>query len=324
MKLILIHLAVLLAAASAESQGGYHLPTPSGGVGSLGPSTGSSVGSGGIVGGSTGGVGGVHVGVGGGHVGVGGSTGGVGGVHVGVGGGHVGVGGSVGIGGGLGGPCSDGLVRDALGRCVQPEVSREVFVYQAPHQDTSVGPTPEVPRPKVNYNIVFVRTPERPAGSRPIVVPPPQQKTIVYVLSKKGSTSGPEIIEVPAAPGQSPEVYYVSYDEGENPQLPGGISLQEALASAATLQGTDLGFGGATGLGSGVGHGVGVGGGVVGTGLGGVSGGGVIGTGLGGGAVSGGGVIGTGLGGGAGTVVSGGGAFIADDPPTPSGVYGTP
>ncbi|XP_076028365.1 uncharacterized protein LOC143017474 [Oratosquilla oratoria] len=297
MKLALIHLSVLLAAASAESQGGYHIPTPTGGGGLLGPSTGSSVGSGGFIGGSSGGVGGVSIGIGG---------------------GHVSVGGSVGIGGGLGGPCSDGLVRDALGRCVQPEVSREVFVYQAPHQDISVGPTPEAPRPKVNYNIVFVRTPERPAGSRPIVVPPPEQKTLVYVLSKKGSAGGQEVIEVPAPAGQSPDVYYVSYNEGENPQLPGGISLQEALSSAATLQGTDLG-GGATGLGSGVGHGVGVGavsgGGVTGIGLGGVSGGG---------AVSGGGVIGTGLGGGVGGVVTGGGSFTVGSVSTPSATYGTP
>ncbi|XP_076028419.1 uncharacterized protein LOC143017511 [Oratosquilla oratoria] len=286
----LIHLSVLLAAASAKSQGGYQLPTPSGGAGIFGPSTG------GIVGGSTGGVGG--------------SIGGVGGVSIGIGGGHVGVGGSVGIGGGLGGPCSDGLVRDSLGRCVQPEVSRQVFVYQAPHQDISVGPAPEAPRPKINYNIVFVRTPERPAGSRPIVVPPPQQKTLVYVLSKKGSAGGQEVIEVPAPAGQSPDVYYVSYNEGENPQLPGGISLQEALSSAATLQGTDLG-GGATGLGSGVGLGVGVGA---------VSGGGVTGIGLGG--VSGGGVVSGG--GGVGGLVTGGGSFTVGSVSTPSATYGTP
>ena len=139
-------------------------------------------------------------------------------------------------------PCPDGLAHNAEGQCVPPKVTRNVFVFAAPPVDNPIGPPPEVPPPKVDYNIVFVRTPETPEGLEPIVVPPPQQKTLVYVLSKRPEFQGQEVIEVPSTP-QQPEVYYVNYGEGENPQLPGGIDLQSALASAAHQQGQTVGGG---------------------------------------------------------------------------------
>ena len=139
-------------------------------------------------------------------------------------------------------PCGDGLLRDALGNCVEPDVNRHVMVYDSPPQDIIRPQTPDVPTPKLNYNIVFVRTPDKVRDEKPIVIPPPQQKTLVYVLNKKQQIEGPELIEVPSNP-QKPEVYYVNYNEGENPSLPGGIDLQSALASSSSTQGEVVGGG---------------------------------------------------------------------------------
>ncbi|CAL4088822.1 unnamed protein product, partial [Meganyctiphanes norvegica] len=181
--------------------------------------------------------------------------------------------------------CADGEVLHVDGNCVKPMVSRNIFVYAAPAVPKQQGPAPEIPKPKIEYNIVFVRTPEKAEGAEPIIVPPPQQKTLVYVLSKKGDAVGPQVIEVPAGPGHQPEVYYVNYEDGENPTLPGGIDLQTALSSATTT-GQIIGGGAGTGLGGGSGNSPGVGAGA-GTGVGAGAGAGV-GVGAGAGVVSGG------------------------------------
>ncbi|MCL4142687.1 UNVERIFIED_CONTAM: hypothetical protein GTU68_005025, partial [Idotea baltica] len=145
--------------------------------------------------------------------------------------------GSLGVGSfGSGGGCSQGLVRHVDGSCVQPTVSRNVYLYSAPRIQYKVGPRPEIPAPKVDYNVVFVRTPEGPQAIDPIVVPPPQQKTLVYVLTKSGEIEQ-KVIEVPAGPSDAPEVIYVNYNDGDNPQLAGGLDLQSALASASSQQG---------------------------------------------------------------------------------------
>ncbi|CAL4063111.1 unnamed protein product, partial [Meganyctiphanes norvegica] len=130
-------------------------------------------------------------------------------------------------------PCPEEQVRHVDGKCHTPEITRNVFVYAAPENAVDLGPAPELPSPRVEYNIVFVRTPEFIEGADPIVVPPPQKKTLVYVLSKKQILGGQQIIEVPSGSVQNPEVFYVNYRDGENPELPGGINLQDALSAAA-------------------------------------------------------------------------------------------
>ncbi|CAL4124114.1 unnamed protein product, partial [Meganyctiphanes norvegica] len=202
--------------------------------------------------------------LGGSGAGQGGSFGG--GAGAGLGGG---AGGSGGFGvGGVAANCADDEVLHVDGKCVKPVVSRNIFVYAAPAVTQQQGPAPEIPKPKVEYNIVFVRTPEQAEGAEPIIIPPPQQKTLVYVLSKKGGAVGPQVIEVPAGPGHQPEVYYVNYADGENPTLPGGVDLQQALSAAATT-GQIIGGGGA---------GAGIGGGAGGSGGFGVGGGAALGT----------------------------------------------
>ncbi|CAL4152769.1 unnamed protein product, partial [Meganyctiphanes norvegica] len=202
----------ILVGVSLAAPQGYILPSPNGGGGGGGSfSHGGGGGGGGFGGGSGGG-------------GFGGGSGGSGG----------GFGGGNGGGGYSPAPCSiQGQVRHVDGNCVTPEVSRNVFVYAAPQQEQSYQPPPQIPAPKVEYNLVFVRAPEALDSADPIIVPPPQQKTLVYVLSKKQQFAGQQVINVPSGPNQEPEVYYVNYEEGDNPTLPGGIALQQALGAAA-------------------------------------------------------------------------------------------
>lgn len=128
--------------------------------------------------------------------------------------------------------CDDGLVRKADGRCVEPIVTRNLFLYNAPAPRITYGPAPYIPDPKVHYNYVFVRTAGAVVGAKPIVVAPPQQKTLVYLLNKRPEEQTQQLIEVPGKPSQ-PEVYFVNYNDGENPTLPGGIDLETALSQSA-------------------------------------------------------------------------------------------
>ena len=99
--------------------------------------------------------------------------------------------------------------------------------------------------PKVHVNYVFVRTQNSAGGSNAVVVPPPKQKTLVYVLNQRAGAQGQQVIEVPSAPVQ-PEVFFVNYDEGDDTQLPGGVSLQQALSQSAQQGQTIHGSGGAS------------------------------------------------------------------------------
>ena len=166
--------------------------------------------------------------------------------------------------------CGPGEIRKQDGSCARPIVTRNLYLYNAPAQKVSYGPPPYLPDPKVHYNFVFVRTPDPALGPKPIVAPPPQQKTLVYLLSKRPDAQSQQVIEVPANPTQ-PEVFFVNYNDGENAQLPGGIDLQTALSQSAQ-QGQIIGgsgggfeggakFGGGSGGGFGGGSGGGFGGG---------------------------------------------------------------
>ncbi|XP_042865372.1 H/ACA ribonucleoprotein complex subunit GAR1-like [Penaeus japonicus] len=195
--------------------------------------------------------------------------------------------------------CRDGEVLHVDGTCVIPEITRKVYLFNVPEQEQVVGPPPSIPPPAVEHNILFVRLPEEGPAPEPIVVPPPRQNNIVYVLNKQGEQVQ-QVIEVPAPPQADPEIYFVNYQEGENPTLPLGVDLETALGSAAAAGGLVLG--GTEGAGGEVGFG-GVGGAAGGFEV--VNGGGF------------GGVGGAGFNGGSAGVHSGQGS-------RPSGLYNTP
>lgn len=119
-------------------------------------------------------------------------------------------------------------------------------MYRAPDVAPIVGPRPAVPAPRVEHNIVFIHTPNGLFSQEPLVVPPPQQKNVVYVLNKRPQVD-PTLLEVPAGEQQAPEIYFVNYAEGENPQLPLGGDLQSALSKAAESSGAIIGDTGTTG-----------------------------------------------------------------------------
>merc|ERR1712105_577860 len=94
----------------------------------------------------------------------------------------------------------------------------------------------------------FVRTQNSVGGSNAVVVPPPKQKTLFYVLNRRPDALNQEVIEVPSAPVK-PEVFFVNYDQGDDTQLPGGVSLQQAL-SQSVQQGQTIHGSGGSSLGS--------------------------------------------------------------------------
>jgi len=124
--------------------------------------------------------------------------------------------------------CSSGEVRNSDGSCGVPEVSRKIFVFAA--QPTVQPPPPKQPDPEVNIDVILVKTPGQAGPIDPVVVPPTEQKTVVYVLSKRPQQQQ-EVIEVPSSVDE-PEVFFVNYQPGENPKLPGGIDLETALENA--------------------------------------------------------------------------------------------
>jgi len=201
--------------------------TPGGG------SSGGFISDGGFSGGSSGGFisdGGFSGGSSGGFISGGGSAGGFisGGGSA---GGFISGGGSTGGGISFGDGCGNGQIRGSDGGCITPQVTRNLYLYAAPAMRVETLPARNLPNPKVHLNYVFVRTENAVGGSRPVVVPPPKQKTLVYVLNRRPTAAQQEVIEVPAQPTK-PELFFVNYDEGDDTQLPGGVSLQQALSQS--------------------------------------------------------------------------------------------
>ncbi|XP_042855630.1 uncharacterized protein LOC122242401 [Penaeus japonicus] len=130
------------------------------------------------------------------------------------------------------GICRFGQVRHLDGRCVTPQVYQRSYVYDAPRKVNYFRRPHYIPEPKVERNVVFVRLPEDDLGPEPIIVPPPRQQQVVYVLNKQ-SEQDQRVIEVPAPPPTEPEVVFVDYEEGENPILPSGEDLHSALNTAS-------------------------------------------------------------------------------------------
>lgn len=129
--------------------------------------------------------------------------------------------------------CGVDEARDYEGKCVKARISRSLFVFSAPPPlKVPIRPPRTLPDPKIHYNYVFIRTRKPIGGLKPIIAQPPEQKTLIYVLSKQPGEYNQEVIDVPIVPVE-PEVYFVNYGPGDNPKLPGGISLQDALNQKA-------------------------------------------------------------------------------------------
>lgn len=93
-------------------------------------------------------------------------------------------------------------------------VNKNVYFYKAP-RDFEVTPTRKpikLPKPEKNYKIIFIKAPH-------IAVPPPiiqvapqnDEKTLVYVLSKKPEEQPDTVITPAPKEASKPEVYFVKY-----------------------------------------------------------------------------------------------------------------
>lgn len=142
------------------------------------------------------------------------------------------------------------------------------FLYDVPPNEAAVGRPKQIPKPKLQRNVIFVRLPDGAQGPDPIVVPPPRQQHVLFVLNKQ-SQQNQQMTEVPALPLSNPEVFFVNYAAGENPALPSGVHRQ---SSASQDSGQVVG-GGSAGVGIGGGFGGGFGGGSGGSITGGIDGG---------------------------------------------------
>jgi len=207
-------------------QQGYQYPTGSSGGGSS--SGGNSFGgaerfsNGG--GASNGGFGG---GNGGGFGGNGGGSGGFGGGN---GHGHGGggsSGGDVTVGQSrvidIGGPSSsNGVNYRPVVKTGPVQVSKHFYIHEAPEEEQNVRTEDKevVVRPQKHYKIIFIKAPSSGgsgAGGAGGLYPQHEEKTIVYVLSKKndGLSADGTFPDQPAPVTSKPEVFFVKYKTKE-------------------------------------------------------------------------------------------------------------
>ncbi|KAH8407981.1 hypothetical protein KR222_006973, partial [Zaprionus bogoriensis] len=102
----------------------------------------------------------------------------------------------------------------------QPIVSKRFFIHSAPEdvdeeykeRHITVGV------PKRNYNVVFIKSPQRSNKKTSIKISPAvnEDKTVIYVLSKKTDSSDvqAEVVEQ-ASSTSKPEVFFIKYKTNE-------------------------------------------------------------------------------------------------------------
>ncbi|EDV42846.1 uncharacterized protein Dana_GF18197 [Drosophila ananassae] len=101
----------------------------------------------------------------------------------------------------------------------QPQaiVSKRFFIHSAPEEAEDYKERHiTVGVPKRNYNVVFIKSPQR-NNKKTIKISPAanEEKTVIYVLSKKGESDvNAEVIEQ-ASSTSKPEVFFIKYKTNE-------------------------------------------------------------------------------------------------------------
>ena len=102
-----------------------------------------------------------------------------------------------------------------------PLVTKNVYVHLPPDDEEGVH-QPQVIQPQAprkHYKLIFIKAPEPPRYTAPIIPPTPQDehKTLVYVLVKRPEEQ-PQIELPSVAPTEpsKPEVYFIKYKAQEN------------------------------------------------------------------------------------------------------------
>ncbi|KAF2365721.1 protein of unknown function DUF243 [Trinorchestia longiramus] len=126
-------------------------------------------------------------------------------------------------------PCPQGEIKWVDGSCIPPVINKRFFTFQSPQHKRPKSNVQVFNNPNRDFNYVFVRAPEVRFKEQ-IVVGPPKQQSLIYLLSQGNQVVPREVIQLPAQ-NERPEVYYINYnDPNEDLELPGGINLQTALA----------------------------------------------------------------------------------------------
>jgi hypothetical protein len=108
-------------------------------------------------------------------------------------------------------------------RMLPPTIMKNFYIHEAPRDDdedeTETQQREIIVKPKIRYNIVFVKTPyERLKKPEIPILHQNQEKTIIYVLSRKNEVSEQEnkYPTPPTAPTSKPEVFYIQYRNGKS------------------------------------------------------------------------------------------------------------
>lgn len=98
---------------------------------------------------------------------------------------------------------------------VQPIVTKHFYVHAAPEdpEDRIEPQYVTIGRPQKNYKVIFIKAPTYRTSSQIIpILPKNEEKTIVYVLSKKPSFNQHiEIPEPPVTEPSKPDVFFIKY-----------------------------------------------------------------------------------------------------------------
>ncbi|KAH8369243.1 hypothetical protein KR009_005372, partial [Drosophila setifemur] len=102
----------------------------------------------------------------------------------------------------------------------QSIVSKRFFIHSAPEEAEDYKERHiTVGVPKRNYNVVFIKSPQR-NNRKTIKISPAanEEKTVIYVLSKKGESDlNAEVVEQ-ASSTSKPEVFFIKYKTNEEAQ----------------------------------------------------------------------------------------------------------
>ncbi|XP_016950620.1 uncharacterized protein LOC108024933 [Drosophila biarmipes] len=103
------------------------------------------------------------------------------------------------------------------GQQQQAIVSKRFFIHSAPEEAEDYKERHiTVGVPKRNYNVVFIKSPQR-NNKKTIKISPAanEEKTVIYVLSKKGESDlNAEVVEQ-ASSTSKPEVFFIKYKTNE-------------------------------------------------------------------------------------------------------------
>lgn len=103
-----------------------------------------------------------------------------------------------------------------------PIVTKSFYVHAAPDDpEENVGPRfVQVGRARKNYKVIFIKAPTYGSSSQIIpILPQNEEKTIVYVLSKKPELNQQiQIPEQPVTEPSKPEVFFIKYKNQEEAQ----------------------------------------------------------------------------------------------------------